>query len=188
MMVMSFSSKSLRAFILIRFQKMMKGRESMSENQALSYLILASLLLLFCLNPAQSAADAAHRANILELNDKKVNAAINNTSLLILDCYAAWCEPCMNLNATIHELSRELKVPITFGQIDVEENEKTAERFNITEYPTILVFKKGILIHREFGFGSKSDFLDMLQEVDPTHNYAPPKNGSQARTTLFFRA
>ena len=86
----------------------------MSENQALSYLILASLLLLFSLNPTQSATDFAHRANILELNDKKVNAAINNSSLLVLDCYAAWCEPCMNLNATIHELSHELKVPITF--------------------------------------------------------------------------
>lgn len=159
----------------------------MSENQALSYLILASLLLLFCLNPTQSAVDTAHRVNILELNDKKVNAAINNSSLLVLDCYAAWCEPCMNLNATIHELSHELKVPITFGQIDVEENEKTAERFNITEYPTILVFKKGILIHRESGFGSKSYFLDMLQEVDPGHNYRPPKHGSPARPTFFFR-
>jgi len=159
----------------------------MSKNQALSYLILASLLLLFCLNPTQSAVDTAHRVKILELNDKTVKAAINNSSLLILDCYAAWCEPCMNLNATIHELSHELKVPITFGQIDVEENEKTAERFNITEYPTILVFKKGILIHRESGFGSKSGFLDMLQEVDPGHNYGPPKHRSQARPTFFFR-
>jgi thioredoxin-like negative regulator of GroEL len=93
----------------------------------------------------------------------------------------------MDLNATIHELSQELKVPITFGQIDVEENEKTAERFNITEYPTILVFREGIQIHRESGFGSKSYFLDMLQEVDPGHNYRPPKNGSPARPTFFFR-
>jgi thioredoxin 1 len=159
----------------------------MSKNQALSYLILASLLLLFCLNPTQSATDSTHRVKILELNDKTVKAAINNSSLLVLDCYAAWCEPCMDLNATIHELSQELKVPITFGQIDVEENEKTAERFNITEYPTILVFREGIQIHRESGFGSKSYFLDMLQEVDPGHNYRPPKNGSPARPTFFFR-
>jgi thioredoxin 1 len=151
----------------------------MSKNQALSYLILASLLLLFCLNPTQSATDSTHRVKILELNDKTVKAAINNSSLLILDCYAVWCEPCMNLNATIHELNHELKVPITFGQI--------AERFNITEYPTILVFKKEILIHRESGFGSKSYFLDMQQEVDPGHNYRPPKNGSPARPTFFFR-
>jgi thioredoxin 1 len=159
----------------------------MSKNQALSYLILASLLLLFGLNPTQSAIDSAHRVNILELNDKTLNAAIDNSSLLVLDCYAAWCEPCMNLNATIHELSHELKVPITFGQIDVEENDKTAERFNITEYPTILIFKKGNQIHRESGFGSKSGFLDMLQEVDPGHNYRPPKNGSPARPTFSFR-
>jgi thioredoxin 1 len=159
----------------------------MSKNQALSYLILASLLLLFCLNPTQSATDSTHRVKILELNDRTVKAAINNSSLLVLDCYAAWCEPCMDLNATIHELGQELKVPITFGQIDAEENEKTAERFNITEYPTILVFKEGIEIHRESGFGSKSYFLDMLQEVDPGHNYRPPKKASPERSTFFFR-
>jgi len=170
----------------------------MSKNQALSYFILASLLLLFSLNPTQSTIDSANRVSILELNDKTVKAAINNSSLLILDCYAAWCEPCMDLNDTIHELGHELKLPITFGQIDVEENEKTADRFNITEYPTILVFKEGILVHRESGFGSKSYFLDMLQEVDPSHDYGshdyashdygPPKHRSQSRPTFFFVA
>ena len=74
----------------------------MPKNQALSYFILASLLLLFSLNPTHSAIDSANRISILELNDKTVKAAINNSTLLVLDCYAAWCEPCMNLNDTIH--------------------------------------------------------------------------------------
>jgi thioredoxin len=150
----------------------------MSKNQALMYLIFLSILLLLGLNTAQSATDSASSdsVKILELNDKTVNAAINNNSLLVLDCYEEWCEPCIDLNATIHELGDELKVPITFGQIDAVENERTAERFNITEYPTILIFKDGIMIHSEVGFGSKMDFLYMLQQIDPDHDYMPPEN------------
>jgi thiol-disulfide isomerase/thioredoxin len=56
------------------------------------------------------------------------------------------------MNALLSELSLELSGQVTFGKINAEENNWT---YNVTSYPTLLMFKNGTLVEKEVGFGSK---------------------------------
>jgi len=107
---------------------------------------------------------------ISELNDSLVNDTISSYPFFVLDCYASWCEPCKEMNDTLHQLSSELNGQIAFGTIEVENNTLVAQRYNVTNYPTLLIFKNGTLIDTQVGFGSKSELIGTLKILMPGLN------------------
>ena len=65
----------------------------------------------------------------------------------------------------IEELARELKGKIVFGKLNVDNNPKTAMRYNIMSIPTILLFKDGKLIDRIIGAMPKEFLVEKLRSV-----------------------
>jgi thioredoxin 1 len=137
------------------------------------YFILIESLAIFGLMTTAMAADQLMKTDLsnsdgtLKLNDNTVNTAINKFPFFVLDCYVPWCEPCKAMSTAIYGLANELKGQVTFGQIDIENNSVTSRMYNITSYPTLLIFKNGMLIDRQEGFSSKSELVDLLQMDDP---------------------
>lgn len=152
-----------------------------NEMRAIIYFIMIASLASISTSMATLAIDDLAVENpsnlgvVLELNDSNVNDVLSKYPLFVLDCYDPWCEPCKELNATLHELSGELKDQISFGSIDVESNEETAKRYNITAYPTILFFKNGTLVDSQEGYGSKSELLMRFQMIEPKLNVSNVK-------------
>ena len=140
------------------------------------YFILIGSLAIFGLATTAMAADQLMKTDlsnsdgILKLSDSTVNTAINRFPFFVLDCYAPWCEPCKAMSTALYELAGELKGQVTFGLIDIENNSVTARRYNITSYPTLLIFKNGMLVDNQAGYGSKSELVDLLQMDDPGLN------------------
>ena len=134
------------------------------------------LVLLIVFSPIiASAANQQSSSNrsqgfIFELNDSLVNSTISRYPFFALDGYAPWCEPCKEMNATLYLLSSELNGQIAFGTVDIENNTKTAQRYNITKYPTLLIFKNGTYIDRRGGFGTESEIVDTLKRWMPGLN------------------
>jgi thioredoxin 1 len=89
------------------------------------------------------------------LTDSNFNETIKRHSLMVVDCWAAWCGPCRMLTPIIDELAKELAGEITFGKLNVDENPETAKRFNIMGVPTLLVMKEGAEIDRMVGVAPK---------------------------------
>jgi thioredoxin 1 len=145
--------------------------------------------------------DLSNSDGILKLNDNTVNIAINKFPFFVLDCYVPWCEPCKTLGTALNELSSKMRGQVTFGQIDIENNSMTARRYNITSYPTLLIFKKGLLIDRQEGYGSKSELVDLVQmdypglkiiNVELVASHQPPviplsSNSAQMTTLVLIR-
>jgi thiol-disulfide isomerase/thioredoxin len=103
--------------------------------------------------------------NPLELTDKNMASALNNSSFLVLDFYIPGCDPCDSMNKTISEMSNEMQGQIKFAKVDGN----TTSKYNVTSYPTLLFFDKGILVKRIEGYSSdsKSDLLADLKEFRP---------------------
>ena len=91
----------------------------------------------------------------LILTDSNFNETIKQHSLMVVDCWAAWCGPCRMLTPIIDELAKELAGEIAFGKLNVDENPETAKRFNIMGVPTLLVMKEGAEIDRMVGVAPK---------------------------------
>jgi thioredoxin 1 len=135
------------------------------------YLIIAALLALSVTGSATTATDPqTNTSMILELNDSTVNSTVALYPLFILDVTKSTCGPCMRMKAAISELSIELSGPAAFGVIKGIENNITAERYNITTYPTLLIFDNGTLVKKSEGFASKGYIVDTLRRLKPELN------------------
>lgn len=102
------------------------------------------------------------------ITDDTMNSAISQYPLLVVQGFVNWCGYCRNMNVTISELSEELKGQAAFGLIDIDSNNKTKAKYNITSYPTMLIFKDGELIETVIGYQQKSTFADKLKQIEPT--------------------
>jgi thioredoxin 1 len=134
-----------------------------------AYFILAALGALLC-TATVLAMSQQPNANIIELNDSTLNSTLAKYPFFILDCYSSGCDPCERMNLSIHELSLELNGQATFGLIDAKKNNRTARRYNITSYPTLLIFKNGTFIEKDVGFGSKEGIVEILRRLKPDLN------------------
>ena len=77
--------------------------------------------------------------------------------ILIVDCWAPWCGPCVMVAPIIEELAADHKGKIVFGKLNTDENEKIMREYNIMSIPTLLIFKNGRLIDRSIGAMPKTD-------------------------------
>lgn len=87
----------------------------------------------------------------IQVTDNTFIQTINHHSLVVVDCWAAWCGPCHMIAPIIEEMARDYAGKIVFGKLNVDENRVTAMKFGIMSIPTLLVFKNGALVDRIVG-------------------------------------
>ena len=84
--------------------------------------------------------------------------------LVLVDFFAEWCMPCMMMSPIIEELAEKFKGKIKFGKVDVGENSKTAQKFNVSSIPNFTLFKNGEVIEQFIGSMSEEDFETRLNK------------------------
>jgi len=98
------------------------------------------------------------------VTDANFNETIKSNKVALIDFWAGWCGPCRALAPTIEELARDYNGKILVGKLDVDENPKTAECFNVYSIPTMIVFKDGCEVERLVGLCAKNRIEDTLQK------------------------
>lgn len=81
---------------------------------------------------------------------------------LLLDCWAEWCGPCRMIAPVLDQLAAEARGRYVIAKLNVDENVKTASRFNIRSIPSLLIFKNGQLVDRLVGAQPKQAIVDHL--------------------------
>jgi thioredoxin 1 len=105
------------------------------------------------------------------ITDDTISSAISQYPLLVVEAYANWCGFCKSFNVTVSDLASELQGQVAFGLIDVDKNNnQTKTNYNITAYPTTLIFKNGKLADTVIGNLQKSSFVAKLKQIDPQLN------------------
>jgi len=87
----------------------------------------------------------------VDLTDVTFKEAIQNHSLVVVDCWAPWCGPCRFVSPIIEEIAHDYAGKIFFGKLNVDENPKVAMRYGIMSIPTLLIFKNGRLVDQIIG-------------------------------------
>jgi thioredoxin 1 len=62
---------------------------------------------------------------------------------------APWCKSCANLQPHIEKVAG---LGVTIHKIDVEENPRTAEEYDVMQIPTIVMIQDDAVIGRKSGF------------------------------------
>lgn len=84
---------------------------------------------------------------------------------ILLEFSATWCGPCKIQKPIIEEL-KELKDLFDINIIDVDENTKMAEKYNITAVPTIIILDNHKEILRYMGVTEKEKILSDIKKYN----------------------
>ncbi|MEC8761439.1 MAG: thioredoxin [Actinomycetota bacterium] len=85
-----------------------------------------------------------------EITLETIETTINESGIVLLDFWAAWCGPC-RMFGPVFEKSSEEHPDIVFGKIDTEAQQQLAAGFRITSIPTLMAFRDGILVFSQPG-------------------------------------
>ena len=107
--------------------------------------------------------DSSPRVEPLQLTDRTFQDTIRGGDQLVLvDMWAPWCRLCVRMKPTIQELAQQLNGKVMVAELNVDQNVFTKEKYQINQYPTILIFDRGIEVKRLIGTQSKENLLEAL--------------------------
>jgi thioredoxin 1 len=91
------------------------------------------------------------------------NDVLRSEKPVLLDFWAEWCGPCKMIAPILDEAAESYKDKLRIVKLNVDDNPKTAAKFNIRGIPTLYLFKNGSVLAQKVGAVSKSQlgaFLD----------------------------
>ena len=105
------------------------------------------LILLFLLSYVYTYQPSFPKENnVLVLTEQTIDEAISTFPFLIIKFYAPWCPHCQELAPEYASAasSEEMKqLGVTFAKVDVEFHSKLGDKYDVTGYPTLILFEKG---------------------------------------------
>ena len=83
---------------------------------------------------------------------------------VMVDFWATWCGPCKMIAPVLDELADDMAGQAKIAKVNIDEEEKLAEDYNINSIPTLIVFKGGQIVAQIQGAQSKPALKDKLEE------------------------
>jgi len=99
------------------------------------------------------------------INDENFENDILNSSILTLvDFWAEWCGPCIQMTPILEEISDEKKDILRVVKLNIDENPQTPQKYGVRGIPTLILFKDGKLIDTKVGSMPKSLLYEWIED------------------------
>lgn len=98
----------------------------------------------------------------MKITDDNFKGIVDTHKLIMIDFWAEWCRPCKMFSPVIEEVSRE--TGIWLGKMNVDENTKVPEQYEVSSIPTTILFKNGKPVKTIIGAKPKHKMLEELAE------------------------
>jgi thioredoxin 1 len=85
--------------------------------------------------------------------------------IVLVDFFAEWCMPCLMMAPVIEDLSERFEGKIKFGKVNVGENQRIAQKFNVSSIPNFILFKDGEVIQDFVGAMPSEEFEEKLERI-----------------------
>jgi thioredoxin 1 len=89
---------------------------------------------------------------------------LQSSKPVIVDYWAEWCGPCRMVAPVLEEIAGEHADKIEVVKLNIDDNPKVAQRYQIMAIPTMSVFQNGEVVKQIVGAKPKAALLKELAE------------------------
>mgnify|MGYP003953666299 FL=1 len=82
---------------------------------------------------------------------------------LLLDMWAPWCGPCLQISPVLEQISEEMK-EVTVAKHNIDEEPNVPTQFAVKGIPTMILFVDGEQKAVKVGASNKADLVDFLKK------------------------
>lgn len=100
---------------------------------------------------------------VCDINNPKGFGYKGKTPCLV-DFYAGWCRPCMQLKPIVHELAKEYKGNLIVYSVDVDRAPDVCEAFGIESIPTLIFFSRTKQPAKLVGYMEKEELQTAIND------------------------
>ena len=90
---------------------------------------------------------------------------IKNKMPVLVDFYTTYCPSCMAMLPILEKVHAQYADRMTFYKVDGGAHQDIANRFMITGFPAVLIFKDGIVVVRHVGGMQSRELHECIQSV-----------------------
>ena len=98
-------------------------------------------------------------------NGQIINEVTKSEKLVIVDFFATWCVPCQMMSEVLRDTEKEYEDVIEVFKVDIDENQETAIRYDVTSMPTLVFFKDGEEVERKIGYIEKDELVSIIEDL-----------------------
>ena len=69
--------------------------------------------------------------------------ALKSSTPVVVDFWAEWCGPCRQIAPALEEIAKEFSGKVKIVKLNIDENPRTPETYNVRAIPTLIMFKDG---------------------------------------------
>jgi len=105
---------------------------------------------------------------VVTLTNDDFDEVVNQADFIVVEFYAPWCGHCKKLAPEWEAAAQELKKEgITLAKVDATEASELAEKFDVSGYPTIKIFRKGTPYEYSGGRDKHTIISYVLEQAGP---------------------
>ncbi len=96
----------------------------------------------------------------------KYEDAIKSNHLVLVEFYASWCPHCQRMAPIVEQIKDILSASLSVYQYEIDDNQTLADRENIKDIPTFIVYRDGEEMWRQSGEMSADDLLQHIEKYN----------------------
>jgi thioredoxin 1 len=102
---------------------------------------------------------------IITLNEQNFTAELKNAeNPVLVDFWAGWCGPCKMIAPVVEEIAQHYGERMQVAKLNVDENPRISEMFQVLTIPTLILFQGGKELARFTGFRPKQDLVRLIDQ------------------------
>jgi thioredoxin 1 len=127
-------------------------------------IVLFGLLILMAKRRLKNMPLVPDHHKVIQLTEQNFQANAKG-KLLLVDFWAAWCGPCRVQAPVLNQLSEELTGNQRIAKVNIEQQQKLAQKFKVRGIPTMILLKNGVEVKRFVGVKSKEFLLQQIRNI-----------------------
>lgn len=102
---------------------------------------------------------------LLHLTDETFDKEVLEfKGVALVDFWAPWCGPCQMVSPMIEELTNDFDEGVKIGKVNVDEEGKLAQEYQIMSIPAVFIFKDGEVVETIIGVQAKATYKEAIQK------------------------